>query len=47
LIAEITDKLDSVSRAAQSMIEEVRRQFREIPGLIEGKQGVRATTNVF
>jgi len=28
--------MDSVSKAAQSMIEEVRRQFREIPGLLEG-----------
>ena len=29
--------LDSVSRAASKVIEEVRRQFREINGLIEGK----------
>ena len=29
--------MDSVSKAANKMIEEVRRQFREIPGLLEGK----------
>ena len=29
--------IDAVSRAADAMIDEVRRQFREIPGLLEGK----------
>ncbi|MGN0460467.1 MAG: sodium-translocating pyrophosphatase [Ruminococcus sp.] len=29
--------MDSVSKAAQKMIEEVRRQFKTIPGILEGK----------
>jgi len=38
LFAALT--IDAVGRAANKMIEEVRRQFREIPGLREGADGV-------
>ena len=39
LVAALT--MTSVGRAAGQMVEEIRRQFREIPGLLEGKEGVR------
>jgi len=32
--------MTSVGKAAFEMVEEIRRQFREIPGLLEGKPGV-------
>ena len=38
LFAALT--IDAVGRAANKMIEEVRRQFREIPGLRDGAEGV-------
>lgn len=39
LIAAFT--MTSVGRAAASMVAEIRRQFKEIPGLLEGKEGVK------
>jgi K(+)-stimulated pyrophosphate-energized sodium pump len=39
LIAAFT--MTSVGKAAFSMVNEIRRQFREIPGLLEGKPGVK------
>jgi len=33
--------MTSVGKAAAQMVEEIRRQFREIPGLLEGKEGAK------
>jgi len=33
--------MTSVGKAAFEMVEEIRRQFREIPGLLEGKEGAK------
>ena len=39
VIAAMT--MTSVGKAASSMVDEIRRQFKEIPGLLEGKDGVK------
>ncbi|UCG77633.1 MAG: sodium-translocating pyrophosphatase [Nitrospirota bacterium] len=36
--------MTSVGKAAMKMVEEIRRQFKEIPGLLEGKEGVKGDT---
>ncbi len=33
--------MTSVGRAAGAMVDEIRRQFRETPGLLDGKEGVK------
>ena len=43
LFAALT--IDAVGRAASRMIEEVRRQFREIPGLLEGDENAKPEYN--
>ena len=39
LIGALT--MTSVGKAAMKMVTEIRRQFREIPGLLDGKEGVK------
>ncbi len=42
LIAAMT--MTSVGRAAGKMVDEIRRQFREIPGLLDGNPGAKPDT---
>lgn len=44
LVSSLT--MTAVGQAAQSMIEEIRRQFREIPGLLEGERKPDSATCV-
>lgn len=37
--------MDAVGKAAMGVVNEVRRQWREIPGLLEGKEGVKPDYN--
>jgi len=37
--------MTSVGNAAFKLVNEIRRQFREIPGLLEGKKGVKPDVN--
>lgn len=37
--------MTSVGKAAFKMVNEIRRQFREIPGLLEGREGVKPDVN--
>ncbi len=43
LVAAMT--MTSVGEAAMEMVNEIRRQFREIKGLLEGKEGVKPDSN--